>query len=349
VLDRLGADRKGAWFPPAWPCRRVVGVNPASHGNRPNWRSAFREGRPLPWPPPFSEARLPFRRLMGPPDSQGPGWTKEIVPKGGWLHIPAREIWAYRDLIWIWTGRSLTATYKQTVLGPLWFLIQPFITTVVFTIVFGKIGKIPTDGLPKFLFYLSGVVMWNYFADCVSKTADTFGSNNNIFSKVYFPRLVMPISAVLTSLVTFAIQFTFFVGFYIYFISQGVGVEPSWRIVTLPLMILQMAMLGIGVGCLVSSMTTRYRDLKLLVGFGIQLWMYASCVVYPLSEVAKDRRVFFVLNPMVPIIEGFRFAFLGSGVVEKWHLGVGFGVSFLVMMIGLVTFGRVERTFADTV
>ena len=276
-------------------------------------------------------------------------WSKVITPQRGWLDVRWRELWQYRDLIYMFVCRDFVGTYKQTVLGPLWFFLQPLFTTIVFTIVFGRIAKISTDSVPPPIFYLSGVVMWQYFADCLQKTSTTFTANADIFGKVYFPRLVLPISTVITNLITFAIQFSLFLGVLVFFKLQGAPVFPNFRIAILPLLLVMMAALGLGVGCLVSSFTTRYRDLAVAVGFGVQLWMYASAVVYPLSEIPVEWRWVLVLNPMVPIIESFRFAFLGSGVVEIWQLAMGAGVCLLVLLSGVFAFNHVEKTFSDTV
>ena len=276
-------------------------------------------------------------------------WSTIITPHRGWLEVRWRELWQYRDLIYLFVRRDFVGTYKQTVLGPIWFFLQPIFTTIVFTVVFGKIAKISTDALPPPLFYLSGIVMWQYFADCLNKTSSTFTSNAGIFGKVYFPRLVVPISTVITSLITFAIQFVLFLSLLAFFKIQSAPVYPNYRIIILPFLLLMMASLGLGVGCLVSSLTTRYRDLAVAVGFGVQLWMYASAVVYPLSEIPAEWRWLLVLNPMVPIIESFRFAFLGSGVVEIWQIAMGAGVCLLVLLGGILTFNHVEKTFSDTV
>jgi lipopolysaccharide transport system permease protein len=282
-------------------------------------------------------------------DIENSTWSKEITPHRGWFDLRWKEIWEYRDLIQLFVQRDFVATYKQTVLGPLWFFLQPIFTTLVFTIVFGRIAKISTDTVPPMLFYLSGVVMWQYFADCLGKTSGAFRNNAGVFSKVYFPRLTVPISIVISSLCTFFIQFGLFLCFFAYFKWQGAPIHPSYRIIVLPLLLVQMAALGLGVGCLVSSLTIRYRDLAMVVGFGVQLWMYASSVVYPLSSISPEFRWVLVLNPMVPIIEGFRFAFLGSGVVEIWQIMLSFGISAIVFLAGVTMFCRVEKSVADSI
>ena len=276
-------------------------------------------------------------------------WSRVISPHRGVWDLRLGQLWRYRDLILVFVHRNFVATYKQTILGPLWFFLQPFFTTVVFTLVFSKIAGVSTDEVPPFLFYLAGVVVWNYFQECLVKTSATFTQNANLFGKVYFPRLTVPLSIVVTNILTFAIQFIFFLGFFCYFLWQHAPIEPSWRIAVLPLLLVQMAALGLGVGCIVSALTTKYQDLQMLVGFGVQLWMYASCVAYPLSAIPAKWRWAFICNPMVPIVEGFRFAFLGQGIVEMWHLVVGAGISTVIFIIGILLFNHVEKSFTDTV
>ena len=276
-------------------------------------------------------------------------WDRVVTARTGFLNLDLRELWSYRDLIYLLVRRDFIATYKQTILGPLWFLIQPVLSTVVFTVIFSNVAKLPTDGIPPFLFYLCGLVSWGYFSECLNKSASTFTGNANIFSKVYFPRLTVPVANAITNLITFGIQFGLFLAMLAWFWWKGAPVAPSWRVIVLPLLLLQMAMLGIGFGCLVSSMTTRYRDLAMLLGFFVQLWMYASCVVFPLSLYPKEWHWLLVLNPMVPVIESFRFAFLGSGTVEVWQLASGAAVSLAVFAVGILVFRRVERTFSDTI
>lgn len=276
-------------------------------------------------------------------------WSRVITPKRGLFDIRWRELWRYRDLITLFVHRDMVTTYKQTILGPLWFIIQPLATTIMFTVVFGKIAQISTDTLPKFLFYMCGVVAWGYFADCLTKTSTTFTRNSQLFEKVYFPRLAMPLSSVLGNLLTFGIQFSVFLFFLVYFRLKGAPVDLNWRVIIVPLLLFQMAALGLGIGCLVSALTTRYRDLAMAVGFGVQLWMFASTVVYPLSSVPPDKRWILILNPMVPVIESFRFAFLGAGVIEIWQLIVSFAISCVILILGLMMFQHVEKTVLDTV
>lgn len=276
-------------------------------------------------------------------------WTMEIRARNGWLDIDLSEIWRYRDLILLFVRRDFVAVYKQTILGPIWFLLAPLLSTIVFTVVFGNIAKIPTDGLPPFLFYLSGIVTWSYFADCMTKTSNTFIANAGIFGKVYFPRMVVPIAVVITNLLTFVIQFSLFLLFLIYFYFMGIPIHPNICIFLLPLLLVQMAALGLGMGILISSMTTKYRDLTLLLGFGVQLWMYATPVVYPLSQIPVKWQWFYALNPMAAIVETFRFAFLGSGSIQLWILGISAGITILILLSGIIMFSHVEKTFMDTV
>ena len=276
-------------------------------------------------------------------------WTKVIGPRTGWFDINLPNLWNYRDLIILFVKRDFVAFYKQTILGPLWFLLQPLFTTIVFTVIFGRIARIPTDGLPQMLFYMSGIVIWNYFADCLNKTSDTFVSNAHIFGKVYFPRLTVPISIVITNLITFSIQFLLFLSFVFYFYLSGSDITMSFWIFLTPLLLIQMAALGLGLGILISSLTTKYRDLRYVVGFGVQLWMYATPIVYPMSQIPVKWQWLFALNPMSATVETARYAFLGSGAIRPWNLGISLGMTALVLFAGIVMFSRIEKTFMDTV
>jgi lipopolysaccharide transport system permease protein len=276
-------------------------------------------------------------------------WTSTIKPKTGWFEIDLRELWRCRELIGLFVRRDFVAFYKQTILGPIWFLIQPVLTTVVFTVVFGNIAKISTDGLPHVLFYYSGTIVWSYFAQNLQKTSDTFVANANLFGKVYFPRLTVPISITITNLLTFAIQFSVFVVLLGYFALVGTPIRLSWYALTLPLLLLQMAALGLGTGIIISALTTKYRDLRFLVGFGVQLWMYATPVVYPLSTIPIRWRWVFTANPVAPVVENFRFAFLGVGGVSLVHTLVSLAVTLFILLAGILLFNRVEKTFMDTV
>ena len=249
----------------------------------------------------------------------------------------------------LFVRRDFVSVYKQTILGPLWFLIQPLFTTLVFTVIFGKVAKIPTDGLPPVLFYMSGIVFWNYFAACLDKTSDTFVSNSGIFGKVWFPRLTVPISIVISSLITFGIQFALFLCFYSYFFMSGADISLRPLVLITPLLIVQMAALGLGLGIIVSSMTTKYRDLRYLVGFGVQLWMYVTPIVYPVSEIPNKYQWAIALNPMAPIIEAFRYSFLGAGTVHPWQMGLSIGTTLFILATGIILFSRIEKSFMDTV
>lgn len=272
-----------------------------------------------------------------------------LRPRSGWFDISLKELWNYRDLIWLFVRRDFVAIYKQTILGPLWFLLQPLFTTLVFTIVFGKIAKISTDNVPPLLFYMTGVVAWGYFSGCLTKTSDTFVANAGLFGKVYFPRLVVPVSSVISNIITFLIQFALLLGFILYFYLNGALVSPNYWVLVTPLLIIYMAALGLGVGILISSLTTKYRDLAFAVGFGVQLWMYATPVVYPLSQVPEKWHWIMMLNPMTAVVETFRYAFLGVGTVDPAIWGSGISVVFITLVLGIFFFGRIEKTFMDTV
>ena len=281
--------------------------------------------------------------------SETDGWTLRIRPKRGWLEVDVRELWRYRDLVMLFVWRDFVSVYKQTILGPLWYLIQPLLTTITFTVIFGRIAKLSTDGLPQFLFYMSGTVIWTYFADCLNKTSVTFIHNAHLFGKVYFPRLAVPISILISNLITFSIQFAFFACFMVFFLVRGAPIHPNaWMLLT-PVLLLMMAGLGLGFGIIISSLTTKYRDLRFLVTFGVQLLMYATPVIYPVSSIPEKYRIFVLANPMAPIIEAFRYAFLGAGSVNGLHLAYSFGFMVVVMAIGTIIFNRVEQTFMDTV
>jgi len=276
-------------------------------------------------------------------------WTSVIRPVSGWFDIHLDELWQYRDLIMLFVRRDFVSVYKQTILGPVWFLLQPIFTTVVFTIIFGRIAKIPTDGLPQPLFYMAGVVAWSYFAGCLNKTSNTFVGNAGIFGKVYFPRLTVPISNVISSLISFAIQFALFLCLLGYYIASGASIRITPLVFFVPLLLLQMAALGLGFGIIVSSLTTKYRDLTQLVGFGVQLWMYATPVVYPISRIPQKWQWIVAINPIAPLIEAFRYIFLGAGTVTAMQMGLSVGITLLVLFIGIVLFSRIEKSFMDTV
>ncbi|GAB4539721.1 MAG: ABC transporter permease [Anaerolineales bacterium] len=277
-------------------------------------------------------------------------WTLIIEPQRGFFDLRFRELWQYRDLVMLFVRRDFVAAYKQTILGPLWYLIQPLLTTLTFTVIFGNIASLPTDGLPQFLFYMSGTVIWSYFAACLTKTSEVFVQNANLFGKVYFPRLAVPISILISNLITFAIQFALFLLFALFFAWQGADVYPNWLWVTLsPILVLMMAGLGLGFGIIISSLTTKYRDLRFLISFGVQLLMYATPVIYPVSAIPEKFQWVMLINPMTPVIEAFRYAFLGAGATNLFYLAYSFGFMIFVVLLGSLIFNRVEQTFMDTV
>lgn len=276
-------------------------------------------------------------------------WTNIIKPSNGWFNINLKELWQYRDLILMFVKRDFVAVYKQTILGPIWFFLQPLFTTIVFTVVFGKIANLPTNGIPQILFYMSGNVMWNYFASCLNATSNTFVTNAGIFGKVYFPRLVTPISVVITQMLTFCIQLFLFLIFLCYFMLSNSSAHPNIWILVTPILLFQMACLGLGCGVIISSLTTKYRDLSLLVAFGVQLWMYATPVVYPISMVSGKLAVIMALNPMSAIIELFRYAFLGGSMIPLWYWSVSIVITLMILVTGIILFSKVEKNFMDTV
>jgi len=289
---------------------------------------------------------IPMENIEGQEAEQ---WTTIIRPQHPWCQFDLGELWKYRDLIQLFVRRDFVAQYKQTILGPLWFILQPLFTTLVFTIIFGKIAKIPTDGLPQFLFYFAGTICWGYFAECLNQTSQTFLANAGIFGKVYFPRLTVPISKVISYIFKFFIQFAMFLIFLVYYYWQGAPVHPNLGVLALPLIVIQMAFLGIGCGLIVSSLTTKYRDLGLVVSFGVQLWMFATPVVYPLSQIPEKYRIYFALNPMTSVVEGFRAAFLGAGSLSAPYYLLGVLITLAICFVGIVLFNRIEKTFVDTI
>ena len=273
-----------------------------------------------------------------------------IQPQRRLLDLRLVELWHYRDLIMLFVRRDFVSVYKQTILGPMWYLLQPLLTTITFTIIFGSIASLPTDGLPQFLFYMSGTVLWSYFSSCLTKTSETFVQNTHLFGKVYFPRLAVPVSVLISNLVTFAIQLAMFLGFVLFFVLRGSSVHPNWDWVFLsPILILMMAGLALGFGIIISSLTTKYRDLRFLVQFGVQLLMYATPVIYPVSSIPTRFRWVIIANPMTPIVEAFRYAFLGVGTVNNGQLLYSLIFMLVSVFLGVIIFNRVEQTFMDTV
>ena len=277
-----------------------------------------------------------------------------IRPRSGWFDLPIRELLRYRDLILLFVKRDFVSLYKQTILGPAWAVIQPFLTTIVFSLVFGSIAGLAPEGVPSFLFYLSGTVVWTYFSNCLTRTSDTFIANAAILGKVYFPRLVMPVSTVLSKLIDFAIQYAFFLAFLVIYLVTGANVRPNWWVLLTPVLLLQLAMLSLGCGVIISAATTKYRDLRMLVSFGVQLWMYASPVAYDMFSMgafAPGSKYYglYMLNPVTPIVNLFRYAYLGLGQVDWLYYGISWAVTLVLLFIGIVLFSRVEKTFMDTV
>ncbi len=281
--------------------------------------------------------------------SQEPNWTQVIEPHGRLFDLKLKELWQYRDLIYLFVHRDFVAQYKQTILGPAWHFIQPLLTTIMFTIVFGKIAKISTDGVSPFIFYMSGTVIWTYFANVLTATSGTFTGNAAIFGKVYFPRLVIPVANLFSKLIAFTIQFCMFLCFLIYFMWQGAEVEPNVWVLATPLLLLMMAAFSLGLGIIISAMTTRYRDLTVLVGFGVQLLMYASPIIYPLSALPEEWRFWVGLNPIASIVEVFRHAYLGTGSIDILSLGYSLLMISGILFVGIVMFNKVEKTFMDTI
>jgi len=276
-------------------------------------------------------------------------WDLIIEPQRNWWDLRLGELWRYRDLIGLFVWRDFVAYYKQTILGPLWYLIQPILTTVVFSVIFGNIAKLSTDGLPPFLFYLAGNTVWGYFSTCLTSTSGTFTTNAAIFGKVYFPRLSMPISVIISNLISFGIRLGVFLCFLAYFMLTGTEIHPTWWVLFLPVLLLLMGGLGLGFGILISSLTTKYRDLQQLVGFGVQLLMYATPVIYPLSSIQGTARWLILANPMTPIVEVFRLAFLGTSALDPIYLIYSALFVVIIFLVGALVFNHVEATFMDTV
>jgi lipopolysaccharide transport system permease protein len=277
-------------------------------------------------------------------------WTEVISPKRSILDINLKELWRYRDLIMLFVRRDFVATYKQTILGPIWLFLQPLFTTLTFFFVFNQIAKIPTDGIDPILFYLSGITLWNYFSDCFNKTSNTFVANAGIFGKVYFPRLATPISIVISNLIKLGIQVLLFIAIMVYqMIFNKVQINVNIYILVLPYLILLMAVMGLGLGIIFSALTTKYRDLSFLLTFGIQLLMYATPIIYPLSFTSGKLHSLISLNPLTPIMESFRYAFFSIGSFDWSGLAFTSIFSFGVLFIGIIIFNQVEKSFMDTV
>lgn len=275
-------------------------------------------------------------------------WTTIIRPYNKLLDLKLNELWQYRDLIIMFVKRDFKTMYKQTILGPLWIIINPILTTLMQVLVFGNIANISTDGMPQFLFYMSGNTMWLYFSGCLTKTSNTFVANSGVFGKVYFPRLVTPISIVISGLISFLVQFVillFVVGYY----TINKVIHPNVLVFLTPLLVLELALLGMGCGIIISALTTKYRDLAVLVTFGVQLWMYGSAIIFPVSSIPQRWGEILMLNPVVPIVEAFRYAFTGNGTFSILYLGISIVVTLIILFGGVIIFNRVEKTFMDTV
>lgn len=276
-------------------------------------------------------------------------WSEVIRPQSSLLDLRLDELWRYRDLLYMFVKRDFVATYKQTILGPLWFFIQPLLTTLTFMIVFGTIAGISTDGIPMMVFYMSGITLWNYFAECLNKTATVFKDNANIFGKVYFPRLIMPLSIVVSNLVRLGIQMALFLSVWIYYLIEGDLLHPNAFLLIVPYLIFLMAVIGLGSGMLISALTTKYRDLVFLLSFGVQLLMYATPVIYSMNTLPAKYAWLIKINPLSHIIETFRYAFTGSGVFSWYYLGYSTVVAIVLLAIGTLVFNKVEKSFMDTV
>ena len=288
--------------------------------------------------------------------TENENWTTIIKPRNKLFEVNLKEIWDYRDLMTLFVKRTITVQYKQTILGPLWWIIQPALTVIMYMVVFGGIAGIPTDGIPQPLFYLGGVAMWQYFSDCLTRTSNTFVANAGIFGKVYFPRLIMPLSGVISNLVRFGIQLGLFVLVYIYYVIIGQAPTPNWYLLLFPLLLVMMAGLALGFGIIISSMTTKYRDLQILFSFFVSLWMYATPIVYPLSQVAGKEKFglnianIMCLNPVTPVIETFKHGALGAGEFIGWGwLAYSFVFMLVVLFVGILIFNKVQKSFMDTV
>jgi len=276
-------------------------------------------------------------------------WDLVIRPRRSIFQIDIKAIWEYRDLLAMFVKRDIVVVYKQTILGPLWFFIQPIMTTLIYIIVFGRIARISTDGVPMILFYLSGIIMWNYFSECFNITAKTFTDNAGIFGKVYFPRLIMPLSKVISGLIKFGIQFGLFLLVYFYFLFHTESIHPNISLLLVPYLILIMALLGLGFGIIFTSLTTKYRDLNFLISFGVQLLMYATPVIYPVSAIPEKYKLYILANPMTPIIEAFKHAFLGTGYLNASGLLYATAFTLVTLLIGVIIFNKTEQNFIDTV
>ncbi len=279
-------------------------------------------------------------------------WDLIIENKSNPFSLDLKEVWRYKDLLMMYVKRDIVTFYKQTILGPLWFIIQPVFTTIMFMFVFGGIAGISTDGVPQAVFYLSGLVCWNYFSDCLSKCSDTFNANQNIFGKVYFPRLIVPLSITVSNLIKMAIQFVLFFVVYLYYYVTLNSFHINFTILLFPLLVVMLGCLGLGFGLIISSMTTKYRDLRFLISFGVQLWMYVTPVIYPLSVMKNNFPHYMwviVANPLTSILETFKYGFTGVGVFNWGYLAYSFVFTVVILLLGIVVFNRVQKNFMDVI
>jgi lipopolysaccharide transport system permease protein len=276
-------------------------------------------------------------------------WDLILEGSSSLFDLKFQDIWHYRDLLGLFVRRDFVSFYKQTILGPIWFFIQPLFTTVVYTFIFANLAGISTDGLPQPLFYLAGITSWNYFADCLTKTSTVFRDNANIFGKVYFPRLILPISIIASNLVRFGVQMLLFLAMLAYYVLHGASITPTWALFLFPVWVIMMALLGLGLGLIVTALTTKYRDLAFLVQFGVQLLMYGTTVIYPLSAAPEKYKHIIELNPMTGIIEAFRYSFLGKGEFSALSIGYSTLITAIVVFFGVIIFNKTEKTFVDTV
>jgi lipopolysaccharide transport system permease protein len=282
--------------------------------------------------------------------AQDENWTEVIKPSTNLLDLGVGEVWRYRDLVMLFVRRDFVSTYKQTILGPIWFFIQPLLTTITYVIIFGNVAKLSTDGLPMMVFYMSGITVWNYFALTLTNTSTVFRDNATMFGKVYFPRLTMPLSIVISNLVRFAIQFGLFIVIWLYYLLKGnSNIHPNWLIALTPLLVAVMGLMSLGLGMIFSALTTKYRDLAMLLAFGVQLLMYATPVIYPLSSITGKYRWLILINPMTSIVETFRYAFLGSGTFNWGSLSYSLAFTLVILLLGTIIFNRVQKSFTDTV
>jgi lipopolysaccharide transport system permease protein len=287
--------------------------------------------------------------LPPPTTDQTPEWDLIIQPKTSWFDLRLHELWQYKDLLFIMVRRDFIAAYKQTILGPLWHFLQPLFTTIVFVIVFGKIARIPTDNIPQPLFYLSGLTLWNYFSACLNGTSNTFIANAGIFGKVYFPRLIIPLSVVISNGIKLGIQFLLLLAMMVYYALNGYHFSTGLNILWIPAIIIIVALLGLALGILISALTTKYRDMSVLMGFGVQLLMYATPIIYPLSYIPEKYKTLIGLNPLTWLTEAFRKGLLGEGVINLQMLAYSAVITIVLLLASIMVFSKVEKTFMDTV